>query len=242
MVVVIVVVVAVLLIPAIASIRHTAVRSQCQNNLRVIGTATASYSISHNFSLPPYFGDSSILFDTLAMRSDTGAAVNLGALLSETESPTSFYCPSQDADTSPCLAYNSPENRWQMASSTSAPAASRGASGASAPAQTGLWQNSSYAARFRKSADAQIPSWTLLNHNNKVIYSDFIGVDDWAGRGRFTSRIRAAHSSAGYNRLFGDGVVLWTPSSQLDELRPITAVEPTADELARYWLLNDVLR
>ncbi len=48
----------------------------------------------------------------------------------------------------------------------------------------------------------------MPNYSNKVIYSDFIGVDAWPGRGRFQRQISNPHRSRGYNRLFGDGSVL----------------------------------
>jgi hypothetical protein len=84
-------------------------------------------------------------------------------------------------------------------------------------------------------------AWTLPNHSNKVIYSDFIGVDRWEGRGRLPNGLSAPHDSQGYNRLFGDGSVLWAAGGRLDALRPVGPAEPTLVELMEYYRLLDVL-
>ena len=233
-------VVTVILLPALSMARQMGVRSVCQANLHGIGTAVAAYSVTYNFTLPTYYADSSITFDTFRMRRDSGQSVNLGALLDYAGSPKVFYCPSQDGSTSPSIAYDTPENRWQWGGGgAGGTGGGGGGAGATGP---GPGLNSSYPARFRKPNDPQVPSWTVLNYTNKVIYSDFIGIDDWQGRGRFSKRICAPHRSRGYNRLFGDGSVLWTQADQVNAMRPVTSAEPTADELCRYLLLLDVLR
>ncbi|MCE5278341.1 MAG: hypothetical protein ABFD92_01210 [Planctomycetaceae bacterium] len=240
--VVIVAVALVVLLPSLSMVRQAAVRSTCQASLHAVGTAAAAHSVSYNFSLPPYHADGAIAFDTFRMRLDSGEYVNLGALLNQVHSPQTFYCPGQDADTSASIAYDSPENRWHEGGAAGG-GEKRGAgtAAASGPApRPGL--NSSYTARFVDPGEPQTPRWTVPNYMNKVIYSDFIGVDDWPARGRFQKRLCSPHQRRGYNRLFGDGSVLWTGADPVNAQRPVTGNEPTAEELSQYWLLLDVLR
>ena len=48
------------------------------------------------------------------------------------------------------------------------------------------------------------------DYTEKVIYSDFIGVDEFQGGGIIKGWILAPHKGQGYNRLFGDTSVRWT--------------------------------
>jgi hypothetical protein len=102
--------------------------------------------------------------------------------------------------------------------------------------------NASYTTRYRNAAEIQSLRWNVYNFTNKVIYSDFIGVNNWPGRGRFTQRICSPHQGDGYNRLFGDGSVTWVNAAALEATRPINEIEPTSDELKQYFLSLDVLR
>jgi hypothetical protein len=86
-----------------------------------------------------------------------------------------------------------------------------------------------------------LPRWTLLSYANKVVYSDFIGVDDWPGSGKFSGHLRAPHRSEGYNRLFGDGSVFWVGDAAVDSVRPVDATPPTHEELYQYYQQLDVL-
>lgn len=221
----------VLILPAVSSVRLASVRAACQANLHGIGVATMTYSVDYRFALPTYYADPALAFDTFRMCRDTGARVNLGGLLDYADNPRMFYCPGQDASTAPSIAYDTPENRWADHSGSSPQL--------SAP-RRGL--NSSFTARFRNSGSPTSPRWSMPNYSNKVIYSDFIGVDAWPGRGRFQRQICSPHRSRGYNRLFGDGSVLWARAESVSVTRPVNGQEPRAEDLEQYYLLLDVLR
>jgi len=102
--------------------------------------------------------------------------------------------------------------------------------------------NSAYPARGRGAGGVGLPAWTLLNHTNKVIYSDFIGIDEWPCDGRLTGpMLQAPHESEGCNRLFGDGSASWAGAGPINALRPVDANVPTDQELLDYYRLLDVL-
>ncbi len=102
--------------------------------------------------------------------------------------------------------------------------------------------NSSFDARPMDAPSGQQPSWTVHNYENKVIYTDFVGVDGWVGRDRFAGTvIRAAHDGRGVNRLFGDGSALWAEASRLLQQRQVNAIEPTPQEMSAYYKLLDVV-
>ncbi|HUT56613.1 MAG TPA: type II secretion system protein [Phycisphaerae bacterium] len=232
----IVVTLAALLLPVLTSVRERGVRLRCAVNLRQIGAAVGLYATSHRNSLPVHYADTQILFDSFSMWGEEEGYVNLGLLVDYAGPPEVFYCPSQNASRSPCLAFDSPENHWRWGQAQS---------GAKNPGRQGeggkMGPNASFAARHRRHGDIMMPRWTVLNHSNMVIYTDFIGVDDWPGRGRFGKGLRAPHGSAGYNRLFGDGSALWASAGPVNALRPVSAAEPTAEELTKYFDLLDIM-
>lgn len=249
-VITILVIVVVIALSALSRVRQISVRTVCQANLHSIGMAVIAYSVDYHWALPTYYADPTITFDTFRMRTDTGKFVNLGLLLQYADNPKLFYCSGQDASTSPSIAYDTPDNRWQSEGTAGAGGGGgggggsggsmNGGSGVEPGPRPGL--NSSYTVRFRRPDDVNAPAWIITNYANKVIYSDFVGVDDWPGRGRFAHRIRSPHQGKGYNRHFGDGSVHWADADSINTLRPLSGAEPTADELNQYFLLLDVLR
>ena len=244
-VVAIVAILVAILLPSLSRVRQMSVRVVCQANLQGIGTAVGIYSMDYNFDLPTYYADPDITFDTFRMRTDSEKIVNLGCLLDYGGDPKLFYCPSQDGSTSPSIAYDTPENRWRDGTASGGSGGRGGGrTGGDKPRKPGPRPgvNSSYTVRFRKLGDGHASVWNNTNHTNKVIYSDFIGVDDWPGRGRFANRICSPHHGRGYNRLFGDGSALWADANPVNAQRPLSSSEPTADELYQYFLLLDVLR
>jgi len=244
-VVAIVAILVAILLPSLLRVREMSIRLVCQTNLNGIGTAVGIYSMDYNFALPTYYADPDITFDTFRMRTDSGKIVNLGCLLDYAEDPKLFYCPSQNDNTSPSIAYDTPENRLlDDAPGGASGGLGGGRAGGDGPQAPGLRSgvNSSYTVRFRKLGGGSAPVWNNTNHTNKVVYSDFIGVNDWPGRGRFAKRIYSPHDGRGYNRLFGDGFVLWADANPVNDQRPLSRAEPTADEMYQYFLLLDVLR
>jgi prepilin-type N-terminal cleavage/methylation domain-containing protein len=250
--------VTVLLLAGLSSARRAGVRAACQTNLHSIGIATSEYAVRYNAALPTHYADDTIAFDTFRIRCENGDLVNLGLLTSLTDNPKSLYCPGQRAEASPCLAYNSPENAWMGGgdSGGGGPGPRGGPSGGGGGGAGGggggsasddhaeprAGVNPSYAARFRSAEETQMLRWNVYNYANKVIYSDFVGVNGWQGRGRFTNRIGSPHQGDGYNRLFGDGSVSWAAAAALDATRPVSDTEPSAHELQQYYLALDVLR
>ncbi|MCC6680241.1 MAG: type II secretion system protein [Phycisphaeraceae bacterium] len=240
----IIVILMAILLPVLAMARRVGVRTACQSNLHGIGAAIAAYTMDNNFALPTYFADPAITFDTFRIRTDDGRLVNLGVLLTYAGDPRLLYCPSQTDTQSPSIAYDAPANRWRDAGTAGGPRSGGGRgpgepdNGHSGP-RSGV--NASYTVRLNNPGDVQAASWNIINFTNKVIYSDFIGVDGWPGRGRFVDQINSPHESRGYNRLFGDSSVIWTDAAPLNGLRPINDVEPSPEELNQYYLLFDVL-
>ena len=100
---------------------------------------------------------------------------------------------------------------------------------------------SSYPVRSRFDPVPELPRWSLVNYGNKVIYSDFVGVDGWTGTGPLDGPISAPHGGDGYNRLFGDGSAQWVDAEAVNASRPVGDAAPTESELHEYYLLLDVL-
>lgn len=257
-----------MLVPSLLRVRFTQSRTLCATSMRQVGQGVWSYAINNYASMPTHYGDLAETFDTFAMsRPEDGELVNLGLVTPYIQAIEPFYCPSQDAKTSPSLACNTPENHWidkgntaglgslpSLASlaSFAGPGPGRGRGGIIAqgkppevkpggppPPPPGL--NSSFAARSRACADEGLPSWKTFNHANKVIYSDFVGLDNSPPRGRFKKQISAPHGGEGCNRLFGNGSVQWADMKPLNKLRPVGPAAPNARELHEYYKLLDVL-
>jgi len=213
-----------MLMPALAGAKRLQARVECAAQLRNIGLATMAYATDSFGRLPAHQGNPLLAFDTFVMKPAAGNPVNLGLLTSYTSEGGTFYCPTQTEDRSPSLAYNSKKNKWN-----------KGKGGA------GIDLNSSFAARSRGPWPVQV-SWHVRNYSNKVIFSDFTGIDEWSGTGRFAgSTILAPHDSSGYNRLFGDGSVQWIDAGRVSAQRLISAVTPTDQEMRDYYRLLDVL-
>ena len=242
-------------IPTLISVRDRSQRVICGSNLRQLGMATVVYAVNNRRALPTHFSRPTASFDTLAMRDGSGRNVNLGLLVDYAPSAPVFYCPTQTEETSPSIAYNGARNRWRFryrGSETPDGTGAGGGSGQAGGGGTGDGEggddgeytgavNSSYPARARFRPVLGLPRWTLANYSNKVIYSDFIGVDGWSGTGPLAGPIRAPHGGDGYNRLFGDDSVQWVDAEAVNASRPVGVVAPTEDELHEYYLLLDVL-
>ena len=211
-------------VPALMSVGDMTRRAACGANLRQIGVGIAMYSVQNDMALPTHYHGGGPAFDTFAMRTSTGKLVNLGLLADYVADSSVLYCQTQDESRSPAIAFDSTANRW---------------AGAGARIRT---VNSSYAARARGFQVDTLPRWTIANYNNKVMYSDFTGVDKWqSNTGRLQGVIRAPHKSKGYNRLFGEGSVAWLGAQAIEQQRPVGLTAPTDKELNDYYRLFDVL-
>ena len=231
---------AAIVVPVLISVVQYGQRTTCAANLRNVGIATGAYAVDHYRALPTHYGGGAISFDTFWMTDAANEPVNLGLVTDYVSSPETFYCPTQTEETSPSIAYNSSANTWKWKKDKEKD------KGLFKPMRSKLTQvqaglNSSFAARSREYNEWSRPRWTLLNYGNKVIYSDFIGVDDWPGGGRFRTPVRAPHQSQGCNRLFGDGSVLWADVDDINTVRKVGRSAPNAKQLHEYYLLLDVL-
>ena len=212
-----------LLLPALGKVKAVQERIACAAVMRQVGMAVWSYSGDNWEQMPDRHGGGPVVFDTFWMLRNDGDFANLGLLIDRVDDTRSFYCVTQTADRSPSIAHNSSANPWP----------GKGKS------PKGL--NSAFPARPVGVPPGKQPAWTTNNYANKVIYSDFIGVDDWPGQGRFKGAIQAPHNGRIYNRLFGDGSVLAAAAQPLNALRPIDKKMPNPHELTAYYELLDVL-
>ena len=248
-----------ILIPILAGVEARNQRVICGSNLRHLGTAAALYAVNNDRALPTHFSRSTASFDTFAMRDDSGQGVNLGLLVNEVPSASVFYCPTQSEEASPSITFDGAHNRWRFRFHTgqagsdgagdSGAGDGSGQDGPGGPGDTGTpgddeqsgAVNSSYPMRARFRPVPGLPRWTILNYTNKVICSDFIGVDGWTGAGPLAGPISAPHGGHGYSRLFGDDSVQWVHAETVNASRPVDATAPDEDELQEYYLLLDVL-
>lgn len=213
-------------------------RTACASNLRNVGVSTWTFAMDHRGALPEHHAEDDATFDTTMMRTEDESFVNLGQVLGYVDQPKTLYCPSHDEDSSPSLAYNSKSNKFKK-DKKEKDKDEKDKKDKKFDPPAGV--NSSFAGRTRLDIGIRQPQWAVRNFGNKVIYSDFIGVDGWQPKGRWTEVVRAPHHGVGYNRLFGDGAVNWTFAEPLDELRSIDEDEPTAEQLHQYYDLLDVL-
>jgi len=208
--------------PTIGHVRNLAVRATCAANLRALGGAVLAYATDNNDMLPTHYADPAAPLDTFLMRlvvvidgEPREQRVNLGVL--DAAPPGLFYCAGQR---SPAIVCDSLENPWR-----------------------GNPLRSAYAARRLLPPEPEIPPvpWSLLHWCEHVVYSDFTAVDDWPGGPALPVPIVAPHGGEGCNRLFGHGSARWKDAQPINDLRPVSAIEPTAAELDAYYELLDML-
>jgi len=211
--------------------------TSCASNLRSVGVAAWSLAMDESGRLPEHHLDEGASFDTVSMRRDHDAYVNLGQLLGYVSQAEVLYCPSQSDEASPALAFDSKANPFQRGN----PGGDDGPGYAVGAFDPPIGTNSSYAARSLIDPGPRPTAWAIRNFSNRVIYSDFLGVDGWTGFGRIKGQVNAPHDDAGYNRLFGDGAVHWADAEPLEQLRPIDGDEPGGEALRAYYELLDVL-
>jgi prepilin-type N-terminal cleavage/methylation domain-containing protein len=241
----------------------------CMASLHQIGIGLATYGVEHFDALPTHYESPTQAFDTFWMRNTQAADVNLGLLDYQIDDPAVYYCPTQTPDTSPSLAYDSPRNKWPKNKGKGkgndkdkdkgkgknggddedgkdehdggSPGGNGNDDSGADVAETGAGLNSSYAVRAR-SYPASQPRWRLYLHSNKVLFSDFTGVDNWTGTERFSgSAIEAPHRGRGYNRLFGNGSGAWISADVVGATRAVNDQVPSAQQMHDYYQLLDVV-
>jgi len=236
-----------IMLPALSHVQATRERLACMVNLRDLGAGVWSHSMDERGRLPEYYAaPGPVVFDTVVMRRTDADMVNLGELVAYVPEPATYYCQAQPSEP---LSRRTSVNRWLRPVHSSAENNGTGERpGDLSPRLArirsrlpAVGANSAYPARYRGDAEQGQPSWTTRNYGNKVIYSDFVGVDGWAGQGRFQTPIAAPHEGAGYNRLFGDGSVHWADADPINDRRPVDHRMPGPAQMADYYQLLDVL-
>jgi len=197
-----------IVVPSLSSARYLARRAHCASNLRNIGNAAHTYAAEQNQQFPTLYRTARP-FTTYFMRTEASGDVNLGILAMEGYSPLplAYYCVSQEAMRNASVTYNGLDNPWD-----------------------GTQFRSSYPARLIEVDGQPMPpdkktKWNTLQYGrNRVVYSDFLGVDGFEEDGVIVGVLRAPHRARGYNRLFGEGSVRWAEpgplTSQIDDQAP----------------------
>ncbi len=218
-----------MLLPALGRARDVSQRTHCASNLRQIGDGVTGYVVDNNKWLPTHHGGGGNPFVTYWMNrhsAPTLTRVNLGLLLDGMPSPQIYYDVSLGRDERSALSYNGPDNPWNDSYGDSINRL-----------------RSSYPARSRQAEIGQSGTshWRLNRYDGKVLYSCFVGVDEWNGGGIIAGRIIAPHKREGVNRLFADGAVRWADGESIDNFRPVDSITPSAvEQLAYYELLDEL--
>lgn len=211
-----------ILLPALNKARTTAKAAHCGANLHQLGIGALAYTFEHKGLLPSNYGGGAHPFVTYWMlRTDMPTKhepANLGHLLKYAKTPEFYYCVSLDPARD-SLTYDGPDNPWNDGEGDSI-----------------ARLRSSYPARsLQFTHGTGLNRWRLNEYAGKVLYSDFVGVDNWNGGGIIQGRINNPHEDTGYNRLFADGSVRWLSSGPVYDYRPVTTVTPTASEQHEYY-------
>lgn len=189
-----------IVVPAISGARALARRADCLSNLKAIANTLGMYATDNHEQLPTLWRKEQP-FETYWMWTTDSGPVNLGILAKDDNPPhpKTFYCVSQERLGNPSIIWNGTDNQWD-----------------------GDDVRSSYPARLIKDDQGQPMeagtklSWNKLKYGeDKVIYSDFLGVNGYEDSSVVQGVLEAPHGGKGYNRLFGEGSARWAPAEEL---------------------------
>lgn len=242
-----------ILIPSLKVARDRAVAVVCSSHLSQIGTAIGAYVVDSKDRLPGLYRIANPITTYImardrdnhnALETPKRLVTNLGYLSNKRFIPTPelFYCPSQSRDGYSFLGYDSIENPWsgqfdippeKVRSSYLArlievdypPDYPKRGQGGLQPMKAGV-----------ENYDDGYGEWKIQDYWNKAIYSDFTGVHGYRNDTtvEFTE-IWMPHNRRGFNRLFGDGSVLWGTEQTLIKSRLPSENQPSPEQMVLWW-------
>lgn len=219
-----------LLLPALSKSKDAALKTKCAAGLNQIGIAVHSYEVDTNGYMPTHHGGGAHPFTTYWINTNGSSLkrVNLGCLLDRMSDPLAYYDPSTVSASTSALSLDGPDNRWNDGEGNN-------------PGSNDFRLRSSYPARSREIelGKSGTSDWKLEQFQHKVIYSCFVGVDQWSGGGIINGKIVSPHKLTGNNALFADTSVHWVSYTAIEAYRPVTTVKPSAVEQDQYYKLLD---
>jgi len=218
-----------ILLPALNKAKAQARTVTCGARLHQLIVGAMTYSVENREHLPTSWKQGSSYHNYFMRHANfPGRYVNLGILARDYLPLDQFYCPGNvenfvlDLNSS----FNGGVEAWEPVSSATSSF------------------RSSYLPRILEEDDGspqtpnKLTSWRVTDYTNRVIYSDFVGVDGFywgSGEAAFMP-----HDFEGVNRGFGDGSVRWTGDATF--LSQITNVVPTNPQMLGYWQQMDRLQ
>jgi len=221
-----------LLMPNLGKARENAQRVQCASTLRQIGIGVTTYSDESKGALPTHFGGGAHPFTTYWINRHAQpklTRVNLGLLIGYMPVWEAYYDVSLAGIPESALSYNGPDNPWND---------SKGFN----PGASDNRLRSSYPARSREietGTGGGVTHWKLAQYHNKVLYSCFVGVDQWNGGGIINGKVLAAHNRSGNNALFCDTSAFWVPMKAFEAYRSVNSTTPSAVDMHNWNKIMD---
>lgn len=219
-----------LLLPSLAKSRDAAYKTKCLAALKQIGVGVHAYETDTLGYLPTHHGGGAHPFTTYWLNTSGSklTRVNLGGLLSYVTEPQYYYDPSTHGLPGSALSLNGPDNTWNESLGNN-------------PTSNDFRLRSSFPARSRQIelGKSGTSTWKLEQFQHKVLYSCFVGVDNWTGGGIINGRIYSPHKRTGNNIMLADTSAHWVPYSVIEAYRPVTTLTPTAIEQHQYYELLD---
>jgi len=187
-----------LLLPALHKARQTAIRVQCQANLRTVHQTLYLYAADYDQAVPLGYRGGRMQWNTMIYSGTSEKFVLFGRLdrAGLMESPEAFYCP---AETHPDRQFQTPDNPWPPGPDGD-PAANVESGYASRPVVDWAW--------------AALPETMprLSDMRNRAVLADTMGLPE---------RLDTRHVD-GVHVLYGDSHVRWTARAAFAE--PLDAV------------------
>jgi hypothetical protein len=91
----------------------------------------------------------------------------------------------------------------------------------------------------------KLTGWRQEKYYQRVVYSDFLGVDEFTNDAVEEGFVSSPHDKKGNYRLFGDGSARWIHVTMLEKEGPewkgrkISSMRPSDDQMVKYWEILD---